>query len=249
MESMKIAISPKRGGWLGTCAAGFSVAEAVISLGIGSFSVGGAMLVNSQQLRLLKSTRESSSASHTLEERIEQLRIATWRQITDPSYISTTFFSALPKSLAPLDGYTEKVTVSAWPDATAATKIEVVKTKGQLVSITSSGAGLADQSLARVDMQISWKSKDGRVRTRELTTMISNAGISRMNLPAMVGGGGSGNSTITTNEGSLSNSNTTDSTGGTQTSSGGTSDGSTTTTVSITKKSKRGTVGGKGGQG
>ena len=74
MVTMKNATPPRCRGWLVTCVAGFSIAEAVISIGIGSFSLGGAMLMNSHHLRLVKTTRESSAGSQTLQERIEQLR-------------------------------------------------------------------------------------------------------------------------------------------------------------------------------
>ena len=244
---MKINAPSKRLGWLATCAAGFSIAEAVISLGIGSFSLGGAMIMNSHHLKLVKSTQNSSASSHSLQERIEQLRIATWRQITDPQYVSGTFLATRPKSIAPLKSYTEQVTISAWPDPTATNKLIVERSNDGVARVISAGNGLSDVSLARIDVTISWADKDNRKRTRELATMISNGGVSRMNLPAMGAAGGASNSTASTS--------TTPSSGGTST----TSTTSTTTTTSSPPPTTtttttngngngRGTVGGKPGK-
>ena len=162
---------------------GFSLVEAVVSMAIGSMAVGGAMLLNAHQLRLVKSTRESSAAIQTIQERIEDLRNANWKQITDPAYLSGTYFTKFPKSVAPLDRYWEKITVSAWPDPSVCNKLIVEKSQRTSALVLLSGAGLADRSLARVDVQLTWVGKDRRARTREMSTVISNGGISRMHLP------------------------------------------------------------------
>jgi Tfp pilus assembly protein PilV len=232
--------------WLSKCVAGFSIVEAVIAMGIGTVSVGGALVLNSHQLKLVKSTRDSSAASHSLEERIEQLRIATWRQITDPIYIKDSFFATVPKSIGPLENFKETVTVSAWPIPDAATKIVVEKQNGQAVSVLSDGVGLPLQRLARIDVRVTWRGKDGRERIRELATMISNGGISRMNLPGMGAAAGApeapavmpiGGTTLTTTSGDSSTTTTTTPT-------------TTTTTTAATAASKgsRGTIGGRQGK-
>jgi Tfp pilus assembly protein PilV len=220
------------------CSAGFSIVEVMIAMGIGSLALGSTMLINSQQLRIVKSTRDSSAASHSMQERVEQLRIATWRQITDSSYVAGTLFATLPRSIAPLEGFHEQITVTAWPDPNACTGLIVEKSENQSAHIVSVGAGLKDQRLAKVDVQIRWMGKNSRVRSREMTTVISNGGISRMNLSAM---GSMGGADWSASSGS----------------SAGTGGSSTTTTVSppttpptaVNGNGKgRGTVGGKGGQ-
>ncbi len=169
----------------------FSLPETIIALAIGALAISGAMAVNSHQLRLVKATREASAASHSMQERLEQVRTATWSQITDPTYVSETLFSSLPRSIAPLDRYREMITISAWPEGSGPV-LCVEKAPKQSARIVSAGVGIAGQHLLKVDFQIRWGGGEGkRERRRELSTIISNGGISRINLPAMgpLGGG------------------------------------------------------------
>jgi type II secretory pathway component PulJ len=164
---------------------GFSIPEVIIALSIGAMAVAGGMALNQQQLRLVKSSRESNGASLALEERIEQLRIATWRQITDAEYLRTNYFGSRPRSANSLGNLSERISVTPFPDESASTGILLERAPSGQVTVLLSGSGLSDQRLAKVAVQVTWHGKDSRVRTRELATVISNAGISRMNLPAM----------------------------------------------------------------
>ena len=175
--------------------AAFTLIETLVALAIGTIAISGAMSINSQQLRLVKATRDASAASHSLQERIEQVRIATWPQITNPTYVSQTFFSSLPRSIAPLDDYRETITLKVWPERSPSAPgpvLSVTKIPKQAAQILSSGAGIAEERLVKVDVQIRWGGNNGnRQHLRELSTIISNGGISRLNLPAMgpLGGG------------------------------------------------------------
>lgn len=230
---------------------GFSIPEAVVALGIGTMSLGSAMLLNAHELRLVKATREAGSASGTVEERVEQLRIANWRQMTNANYLASTVFATQPKSVAPLDNVRENITVSAWPDPTVCQPLAVVKGKNGPATIVSTGTGLADQKLAKVDVTITWRTRDGRDRVKELTTIISNGGISRMNLPAM--GAVAGSSESTPSDAPASNTVGDSGTGSTSETGGTTPTQETTTSTTPTTTTAgtgtgRGNVGGKRGK-
>jgi len=190
---------------------GFSIPEAIFAIGIGAMAVAGGMVVNQEQLRMVKSTRQTSGASHLLEERVEQLRIASWRQITDVAYLKDKYFAAVPKSGKPLGSPVEHITITAFPDATACTPLELERMEDGTIRITTSGTGLSDQKLAKVSVGVTWTGNGGRTRVRELATVISNAGISRMNLPAMGAGfaGTAETSTSTTSTGTTTGDTTT----------------------------------------
>lgn len=174
----------------------FSLVETVIALAIGSLAISGAMAINSQQLRLVKSTREASAASHALQERIEQARTATWNQITDPTYCSQTLFATQPKSIGPLAGYTERITLTAWPERSVPSPSPVMcvtKSLQQPAQVVSAGSGIEGERLVKVELQIKWGGAGNRERQRELTTIISNGGISRVTPPEEGGNSGNGN--------------------------------------------------------
>jgi hypothetical protein len=174
---------------------GFSLAEAVVALGIGTIAIAGGMSLNSHQLRLVKSVRESNAASHALEERIEQLRLANWKQLTDPSFVTEHYFSSKPKSGHVLSGSTERLTVSAFPDEAACTPLSIERNATGAITVLSGGEGLNTQRLARVNVRVAWPSTDNKVRVRELASIISNAGINANSLPAMGTDSGSAGST------------------------------------------------------
>ncbi len=167
--------------------AGFTLAETLVGAAVAAIGIGAVGLLNSAHLRYVQSARQSNAATLALQERVEQMRLADWRKITDPVYIKDTLYAAPPKSSGPLLNFTEEVKVAAYPDDTVAQKLIVNRlANGNRVTILS-GDGLSTQRLAKVDLQIRWTGGDGRSRLRATTTLISNGGISRMNLPGFGG--------------------------------------------------------------
>src|SRR4029450_11619352 len=63
--------------------AGFTLAEAVVSVAVSMIGLGGVMMMNAQQLKLVSSTRESNAASWALQDRLELLRNVSWNHLTD----------------------------------------------------------------------------------------------------------------------------------------------------------------------
>ncbi len=170
---------------------GFTLVETLITTVIAAAGIGAAMALNGAHLRLVHSSRASNAATLALQERVEQMRLGNWRKITSEDYLKNTILASAPKSAIPLDKPTEKIIISAYPDPTAADRLIVErKATGERVTI-SAGAGLSSQRLAQVELSIAWTGEGGRTRTRSTTTVISNGGISRMNLPGIgtVGGG------------------------------------------------------------
>jgi hypothetical protein len=154
---------------------------AVSVFGIG---FGALMSLNSHQLQLVRSSHESNNATLCLEERVEQMRIANWKQLIDPNYLRANFYSTAVKSGAVLDQLHEKITVNAYPDHSVATPIMVERVGGQAPFISSLGTNIASQPFVRVDLYATWKAQDGRVRTRQACMLVSNGGINRLTLPA-----------------------------------------------------------------
>lgn len=148
------------------------------------------MLLNTAHLRVVKSARQSNAATLCLQERVEQMRLGDWRKITDAEYLRNTLLANAPRSAAPLDRIAERVTIAAYPDPDAAQKLIVERrTNGERVTMIS-GAGLSSQRLAQVEFQVTWLGADARLRQRATITLISNGGISRMNLPGFGNDGG-----------------------------------------------------------
>src|SRR5437867_1291604 len=91
--------------------AAFSLMECMIATAVSLIGLGSLMTLNSHQFRVLQSSHETNAGTLCLQERVEALRIATWRQLTDPTYL-TTLLASRPKSAEPLGGLEEQITVS-----------------------------------------------------------------------------------------------------------------------------------------
>jgi hypothetical protein len=164
----------------------------MIALAIGALALSGAAALNSQQLRMVGDSRKSSAAAHALQERLEEVRFATWKQITDANYITSSFFATAPRSIAPVANYEESISVTSWPAGEGSSaKLQVTKTSKAAPVVVSAGDGLAEERLLRIVVQLKWVGSGGIEHTRELATLLSNGGISRVNLPSMgpIGGG------------------------------------------------------------
>lgn len=239
---------------LRTGGAGFTLAEAVITVMVSAISLASVMVLNAQQLRLVRSTKESNGASLALQNRVEQMRVASWNNLTNGSYLTGSLLSSLPAGASNLANYTETVTVGPWPDNSAVSKLVVKKIGTGQASIVQSSTGMASQRQARVDVVVGWSSIDGRKRERSYATIISNGGITRVGLLAI---GGSTTSGVST---SPSGSDSTPPSGSETPPSGDSGSGGTTTTSPGNSGSNgnsdngnngngRGNAGGKGGKG
>src|SRR5688572_32741630 len=102
---------------------GFTLAESMVSLGIGAIAIMGGMTLSQHEIRLVKSVRQTNAASHALEERIEQLRLVNWRQMIDSEHLMKYYFPNRPASGAALPDVTERVSVTAFPDPAACTPL------------------------------------------------------------------------------------------------------------------------------
>jgi type II secretory pathway pseudopilin PulG len=170
--------------------AGFTLVETTIATAVALFGMAAAMSLNQGHLRLVKSARQSNAATLCLQERVEQMRLADWRKLTDADYLKNTVLATRARSGAPLDQAWETITITAYPDPAAAQQLIVERRSGGERVTRVNGEGLSSQPLAEVEFQVGWLGPDQRPRVRASTTMISNGGISRMNLPGMGSAGG-----------------------------------------------------------
>lgn len=218
---------------------GFTIAEAMVSTAVITVGMAAVMLLNSAHLRFVKSTRQSNAATLVLQERVEQMRLGNWRNMTNATFLRDTVLATQPKSATPLDRYSEKITITAYPDESAAQKLIVTRSADGSRTTLVSGAGLTTQRLAKIELEANWVGSDGRARKRAVDTVLSNGGISRMNLPGFGSAGGATTTTTTTTTGGTGGTTGTGGTGGT----GGTTTGGTGT------GNGRGNVGGQSGKG
>jgi hypothetical protein len=214
-------------------AGGFTIAEATLATAVVGMGFLAVFNTNAYQLKLVKKTRETNAASLALQERVETMRISNWRQMTNASYVAGTLMLSPTQSSGPLSALEESITVSAYPDPSVCQPLTVVRNASGIRTTPSGGTGLSDQRIARVDLSVSWLGSNGQTFQRSSSTLISNSGISRLNL--------ANNSTGTGTTGTGTTGTGTTGTGTTST--GTTSTGTTNTGTTGTGTTGTGTTG------
>jgi len=156
-----------------------AVAVAVVAIGfLGSFA---AVL---QAGKMASAAEEEELACSALEERMDQLRLLQWDELTDGTGITSKVWTACPDAMAGIAVSQETLTISpcdvpgtqtlqaTWDDVSAPT-----------ISFTA-GTGLNAASAVNIIATLSWTGRrSGLSQTRSLVTVISRGGISKSDIP------------------------------------------------------------------
>ncbi len=168
--------------------AAFTVLEASIAGAIIMLFLTSLFALNSNMMRLLGSASETANASQSLQQRVEQVRLSNWQQVSDPVWVSTNLFGTMTDASINLPGLTETITVSPYyaPSSLAAAanpgSFTVTRISTGAVSISPAGfssTALGSQEMLQVDLVVSWPGWGARTRNRGLTTLVSRWGISK----------------------------------------------------------------------
>jgi Tfp pilus assembly protein PilV len=164
---------------------GTTVVEAIVSVAIITIALGALMTLNGNQLRLVKASRETNSASLVVQERVEKLRTISWPDLVDPTHMSNSFLGVEAKAAPILNEISEKVLIIPFPTTGTSTPMELKKQSNSTVTVVTNGSGLVDEKLVRVDLTLGWKGSDGKPHTRAVSTLLAKSGVNRNDVPAM----------------------------------------------------------------
>ena len=168
--------------------AGFTVLEAGVAGAIVTLFLASLFALNSNMMHLLRAAAEAANASQSLQQRVEEVRLANWTQITDPTWVQGSLLHTITDASVNLPGLTETLTVSPYtsPSSTPAASpppgFTVMRNPDGTVTANPAAyaytAALARQEMLEVDLTVTWPSLY-RTRTRSLTTLVSIWGISK----------------------------------------------------------------------
>ena len=168
-------------------AAGFTVIEAAIAGTIIMLFLTSLFALNSNMMRLLGCASEAANASDDLQQRVEQVRLANWQQISDPAWVSTNLLGTMTDASVNLSGLKETITVlpyyapSSLPAAANPGSFTVTRTSTGTVTVSPAGfssTALLSQEMLQVNLTATWASWNSN-RSRALTTLVSQWGISK----------------------------------------------------------------------
>ena len=175
------------GGLRRGCRDAFTVVEATVAGAIITLFLTSLFALNSNMVHMLRAASEAANSSQDLQTRVEQLRLANWNQITDPTWLNSNFFVTTDQKVN-LPGMVETLTVSIYQSPTAAPTSSVIppftithNADGTLTTNPSTyayTATLQQQDMLQLDLCVTWPTLY-RTRTRCLTTVVSRWGISK----------------------------------------------------------------------
>lgn len=180
---------PIRGRKLGRARAraGFTILETTIASALLAVFLTSLFALNSTVIRMLRSANEAAYASQELQCRVEQIRMTSWVQVTNPATVRTLFARPTDATLDLLD-LTEALLVRPYsydlPAQSPAFKFQRAP-DGTVTPATdgpaATGVDLSDPGVAmiRLDFSVTWRSWGGRMRSRALTTVVSRMGVSK----------------------------------------------------------------------
>ena len=152
----------------------------MLGTAIASFGIAGLCVANAQCLRVARAHREMLTANYCLQQRADQFRAASWTQIIDPAGVSALLTTAAVNDDS-LGGHAENVTVTAYPAVSpAVAPISVTRDSTGAVTVNSqppAGFILRNVTAVQINFQESWSSNNGRLRSRESSTVIAFGGL------------------------------------------------------------------------
>lgn len=177
---------------------GFSLVDLLISAGILVFSFAGLYSFYLYGLVTLRTADNSTVANKHLAQRMNQVqRIAGWDQATSPDNLKTVFSAPITSTEQNLPGFSqESITlktatipyaspVPASPPTSTPTPINFtltrkVATSGTTLTVNPTPAGSFSSTAAvTVILEIQWTDTSGHPHARQLSTILSNAGVTR----------------------------------------------------------------------
>lgn len=176
-------------------AGAFSLLEVMFAATCFVISIVGIFAVYSSSLQVLRTTDQNAICSRNLLQRADQIRRTSWANATNPVYLSSTNIlgkqiDATAKNLPSIVDEYVAVSAAALPYASpiasptptpSATPIAFKVTRsGSTVTVSPSPASsMYSQNAVQITVGIDWLDQSGRKHNREISTIVSNAGITK----------------------------------------------------------------------
>jgi prepilin-type N-terminal cleavage/methylation domain-containing protein len=164
---------------------GFTLVETVIALAIVAIGFLGSLAAVAQAGKLASAAEEDALAASGLEQRLDQLRLLQWPDLTSTTGVTGNVWTARPTAMAGITVAQETLTISGY-DVPAAKTLQATWIGTLMPTAAFAGAGpdLNTASAVKVVATLTWTGRrSARVQTRSSVTVISRGGISKSDLP------------------------------------------------------------------
>ena len=162
----------------------FTLVEVVIAVALIAVAFAGLYGTVQQANRLASAAEEDALAESALEQRMDQLRLLEWPNLTSPTGITAGIYTARPMAVSGMNITQETLAISS-VDTPAAQTLSATWS-GTSAPTASYGAGTAliSANALKVVATLSWiDRRSAKTQTRSLVSVISRAGISKSDRP------------------------------------------------------------------
>ncbi len=163
---------------------GFTLLEVTVASAIVAIGFLGAFATAMQTGKMVSASEEEALVMSGLEQRMDQLRLLEWPELTDGTGITAKVWTARPEATVGITVSQETFTIS--PCDVPGTQTLQATWDGSLTPVTAFTAGMAlsGTSAVKAVATLTWTGRrSNRSLTRNLITVISRGGISKSDRP------------------------------------------------------------------
>jgi Tfp pilus assembly protein PilV len=159
---------------------GFALIEVLMASAILVIAFLGLFATVLQAGKLASAAEEEALVETGLEQRIDQLRLLSWNDLTSGSGITTNVWTARPEATTGLAVTQETLTISPSDVPGTQTLSAIWNGTSSPTSSVSAGTALSGANAVKAVATLSWTGqRSNRTQTRSLITVISRGGISK----------------------------------------------------------------------
>jgi hypothetical protein len=130
--------------------------------------------------KLVSAAEEESLVESGLEERVDQLRLLEWQELTGATGILAKVWTARPEALAGITVSQETLTISPWEAPGTQTLQATWNGTSTPTTTFSGGTPLSEAKAVKIVASMTWTGRrSAQSQTRKLITVISRGGISK----------------------------------------------------------------------
>ena len=163
---------------------GFTLVEVVVAVAIIAVAFAGLFGTVRQANKLASAAEEDALVECALEQRMDQLRLLEWPEITSATGITSLIYNARPTAVSGLKVTQETLTISPVDIPAAQTLSATWNGTSTATATYGAGSTLIAAKAVKVVATLTWaETRSAKSQTRSLVTVISRGGISKSDRP------------------------------------------------------------------
>lgn len=157
---------------------GFTLLDSVLACAMLALALGAVFTVSSHALQTLRLAKDETVASQVLQQRLEQLRIANWQRVSDPTWLRDNILNVEADGgfgLAAL-----KETVAIVPYNSTSVNGNVFTRQNYLAAAGAGNTDLLAERTVRIQWTLDWNGvPKNRPHRREAVIILAKGGVAK----------------------------------------------------------------------